>query len=76
MSTLATHYSANDIETRLLDGIRAAGLDPDQRLSVADLGAGLGGAARYDAIEVSWPGGAKTRLEGGPADRLVEIKLE
>ena len=39
MSTLATHYSANDIETRLLDGIRAAGLDPDQRLSVADLGA-------------------------------------
>ncbi len=41
MSTLATHYSANDIETRLLDGIRAAGLDPDRR----QCHAGQGGCA-------------------------------
>ncbi len=33
MSTLEMHYSARDIEARILAGIRAAGLDPDQRLS-------------------------------------------
>jgi SAM-dependent methyltransferase len=39
VSTLETHYSARDIEERLLAGIRAAGLDPEQRLSPAELGA-------------------------------------
>ena len=39
MPGLETHYAARDIETRILDGIRAAGLDPEQRLSPEDLGA-------------------------------------
>jgi SAM-dependent methyltransferase len=38
MSGLATHYSARDIEARILAAIRAAGLDPEQRLSPEDLG--------------------------------------
>lgn len=37
MSDLEAHYAAADIEARLLDGLRAAGLDPDQRLSPAQL---------------------------------------
>lgn len=39
MADLQTHYSASDIEARILAGIRAAGLDPGQRLSPEDLGA-------------------------------------
>jgi len=39
MSTLATHYSVSDIEARILAGIRAAGLNPEQRLSPEELGA-------------------------------------
>jgi ubiquinone/menaquinone biosynthesis C-methylase UbiE len=39
MSTMQSHYSASDIETRILAGLRAAGLDPDQQLSPEDLGA-------------------------------------
>jgi hypothetical protein len=39
MSSLETHYSANDIEARILAGIRAAGLNPEQRLSPEELGA-------------------------------------
>jgi SAM-dependent methyltransferase len=39
MSSPETHYSARDIEARILTGIRAAGLDPEQRLSPEDLGA-------------------------------------
>ncbi|MGD2064632.1 MAG: methyltransferase domain-containing protein [Nitrospirota bacterium] len=39
MSTLETHYSARDIEMRILAGIRAAGLNPEQRLSPEELGA-------------------------------------
>ena len=39
MSTLETHYSAHDIEARILEGIRAAGLNPEQRLTPEDLGA-------------------------------------
>lgn len=39
MSTLITHYSSNDIEARILAGIRAAGMDPDQPLSPEQLGA-------------------------------------
>jgi len=33
MAGLEAHYSANDIEARILAGLREAGLDPDQRLS-------------------------------------------
>jgi SAM-dependent methyltransferase len=39
MSSLQTHYSARDIEARILAGIRAAGLNPEQRLSPEALGA-------------------------------------
>jgi len=39
MSTLETHYSSRDIEERILAGIRAAGLNPEQRLSPEELGA-------------------------------------
>ena len=36
---------------------------------------GLGSAKKFDFIEVKWPNGEKTRLEGGAADRLIEIRL-
>lgn len=39
MSSLETHYSANDIEARILEGLRAAGLDPEQQLSPEALAA-------------------------------------
>ena len=39
MSGFDTHYSARDIETRILAGLRAAGLNPDQRLTPEQLGA-------------------------------------
>jgi SAM-dependent methyltransferase len=39
MSSLETHYSANDIEAKILAGIREAGLNPEQRLSPEELGA-------------------------------------
>lgn len=37
MAGLELHYSARDIETRVLAAIRAAGLNPEQRLSPDDL---------------------------------------
>jgi SAM-dependent methyltransferase len=37
MSSLTSHYAVRDIESRILAGLRAAGLNPDQRLSPADL---------------------------------------
>ena len=39
MAGLEAHYSARDIESRILAAIRAAGLDPAQRLSPEALGA-------------------------------------
>lgn len=39
MTSLESHYSANDIETRILEGLRAAGLDPDSYLSPEAIGA-------------------------------------
>lgn len=39
MKRIETHYSANDIETRVLAAIRAAGLDPEKRLSPTELAA-------------------------------------
>lgn len=39
MAGLQAHYSARDIEARILAALRAAGLDPEQRLSPEELGA-------------------------------------
>lgn len=39
MSSLETHYSARDIEARILAAVCAAGLNPERRLSPEDLGA-------------------------------------
>jgi len=39
MAGLENHYSVNDIETRILAALRAAGLDPEQQLSPVELGA-------------------------------------
>lgn len=39
MNGVKTHYSANDIESRILAALREAGLDPEQKLSPVDLGA-------------------------------------
>lgn len=39
MAGLETHYSARDIEARILAAIRAAGLNPEQRLSPRELAA-------------------------------------
>jgi len=39
MASLEAHYSARDIEARILAGLRAAGLNPEQCLSPEELGA-------------------------------------
>lgn len=39
MAGLEAHYSVNDIEARILAALRAAGLNPEQRLSPVELGA-------------------------------------
>jgi ubiquinone/menaquinone biosynthesis C-methylase UbiE len=39
MDSVEAHYSTQDIEARILAAIRAAGLNPDQRLSPEELGA-------------------------------------
>ena len=39
MAGLEAHYSARDIEARILAAVRAAGLNPEQRLSPDELGA-------------------------------------
>ena len=39
MTGLRAHYSAHDIEARIVAAIRAAGLNPEQRLSPEELGA-------------------------------------
>ncbi len=39
MASIDTHYSAQDIEEKILDALREAGLDPEQRLSPVELGA-------------------------------------
>ncbi len=39
MASLDAHYSASDIEARILSAVRAAGLNPEQPLSPAELGA-------------------------------------
>jgi SAM-dependent methyltransferase len=39
VASLEAHYSARDIEARILAALRAAGLNPEQRLSAEELGA-------------------------------------
>jgi len=39
MAGLESHYSAHDIETRILAALRAAGLNPEQGLSPQELAA-------------------------------------
>ncbi len=39
MANLEVHYSAQDIEARILAALRVAGLNPEQRLSPEELGA-------------------------------------
>ena len=69
MSGLQTHYSAHDIEARILAAIRAAGLDPDRRLSPEELG----------ALDHFHTGGLRASLElleiaqAGSGDRVLDI---
>jgi hypothetical protein len=69
MSTLETRYSASDIETRILKGIRAAGLDPEQGLTPEALG----------ALDHFHTGGLKASRELmemaqiGPGNRVLDI---
>jgi len=39
MASLDAHYSASDIEARIMAALRSAGLDPEQRLTPEALGA-------------------------------------
>jgi len=69
MSNLDAHYSARDIEARILAALRTAGLDPGQRLSPEALGAldhfHTGGlAASRELLEI-----ARIRAE----DRVLDI---
>ena len=88
MTRLEAHYSARDIEARILAAIRAAGLNPEQRLSHQELGAPdhfhTGGlSASLELLEL-----AQSRAEeqvlvvgaglgGGPtSDQLGRITIE
>jgi len=69
MVGLETHYSAQDIKTRILAALRAAGLDPEQRLNPEELG----------ALDHFHTGGLKASLDLlelaqiGDADRVLDI---
>ncbi len=69
MASLEAHYSARDIEGRILAALRAAGLNPEQRLTPEELGAldhfHTGGfRASLDLLEL-----AQIRAE----DRVLDI---
>jgi sarcosine/dimethylglycine N-methyltransferase len=69
MANLETHYSAHDIEARILAALRAAGLNPEQRLSPEQMGSfdhfHTGGlAASRDLLEL-----AQIRAE----DRVLDV---
>jgi SAM-dependent methyltransferase len=69
MASLEAHYSAHDIEARILAAVRAAGLNPEQRLSPEELGSldhfHTGGfRASLDLLEL-----AQIRAE----DRVLDI---
>lgn len=69
MANLEAHYSARDIEARILAAVKAAGLNPEERLSPDELGAldhfhtgGLGASRELQAL-------AQIRAE----DRVLDI---
>jgi SAM-dependent methyltransferase len=69
MANLEAHYSARDIEARILTALRAAGLNPDERITPRQLGAldhfHTGGArASLDLLELA-------RIRG--EDRVLDI---
>ena len=35
---------------------------------------GLGGAARFERIDVRWPSGASETIPGGPAGRMITVR--
>jgi len=69
MAGLGAHYSARDIEARILAAIRAAGLNPEQHLSPEELG----------ALDHFHTGGLRASLELlevaqiRPEDRVLDI---
>ena len=70
MTGLAAHYSARDIEQRILAAIRAGGLDPEQRLSPEQLGAldqfHTGGLrASHELLELAKIGAEDRVLDAG-----------
>ena len=69
MSSLQTHYSARDIEARILAAIRAAGLNPEQRLTPEELGA-------LDHFHTGGLRASRELLEAAqiqPQDRVLDI---
>ncbi|MDH5676485.1 MAG: methyltransferase domain-containing protein [Myxococcales bacterium] len=69
MKNLHTQYSARDIETRILEGLRAAGLDPSHRLSPEQL-------AALDHFHTGGLRASRELLELariGPGDRVLDI---
>lgn len=69
MAGVQAHYSAHDIESRILAALRAAGLDPDRGLSAQSLG----------ALDHFHTGGLRASRElmelaqVGPATRVLDI---
>ena len=63
MASLEAHYSASDIEARILAAIRAAGLNPEQRLTPEELG----------GLDHFHTGGFKASLE---LKELAKIRAE
>jgi ubiquinone/menaquinone biosynthesis C-methylase UbiE len=69
MSGLETHYSARDIESRILAALRAAGLDPAERLAPEALGA-------LDHFHTGGLQASRELLELagiGPTDRVLDV---
>jgi len=69
MAGLETHYSARDIEPRILAALRAAGLNPERRLTADELG----------ALDHFHTGGLRASVELlelvtlQPSDRVLDI---
>ena len=69
MANLEAHYSARDIEARILAAVRAAGLNPEQRLSPDELGA-------LDHFHTGGLRASRELLEAAqirPEDRVLDI---
>jgi hypothetical protein len=47
-----------------------------QSQNALELHFGLGDAVRVDTLEIRWPGGGTTRMEGVQADRVVTVRQE